>query len=39
MSLYRRRGYQPVRELPLQEYVDIRGVTRDDLTFIEMEKI
>jgi hypothetical protein len=39
ISLYEKRGYREVRRVPISDYVDMRGVTRDDLTFLEMEKI
>jgi hypothetical protein len=39
ISLYKKRGYREVRRVPISDYVDMRGVTRDDLTFLEMEKI
>ena len=39
IGLYKRRGYQVVREQPIGDHVDIRGVTRDDINFLEMEKI
>jgi hypothetical protein len=39
ISLYKKRGYREVRRVPISDYVDMRGVTRDDLTFLEMEKL